>query len=129
DRRYEGTHMARNYHTVREDGTLMETSISKTHLKSVVARVTRRKDPADRYVYRIAGAAWGGSSPVKSVEVRIDDNAWRTATLGERNGNFAWLLWSLEWADATPGSHTLVSRAIDAAGNIQPTEAEWQKDV
>src|SRR5438552_15764869 len=69
DRRYEGTHMARNYHTIRDDGMLIETSISKTHVKSVVARVTRRKDPAGLYVYKIAGAAWGGPSPVKSVEV------------------------------------------------------------
>jgi DMSO/TMAO reductase YedYZ molybdopterin-dependent catalytic subunit len=128
DRRYEGTHMARNYHTVRDDGMLVETSISKTHLKSLVARVTRRKITSG-YTYQIAGAAWGGASPIKAVEVSIDGNAWQASTIGARNGQFAWTFWSLDWTDVTPGGHTLVSRAIDSAGNIQPTEAEWQKDM
>jgi DMSO/TMAO reductase YedYZ molybdopterin-dependent catalytic subunit len=129
DRRYEGPHMARNYHTIREEGMLVETSISKTHLKSVVARVTRRKDLAGQYAYKIAGAAWGGPFPIKTVEVSIDGAAWRTATLGERNGDFAWVLWSIDWPKSTPGPHTLVSRATDANDNVQPTEAEWQKNM
>jgi DMSO/TMAO reductase YedYZ molybdopterin-dependent catalytic subunit len=129
DRRYEGTHMARNYHTLRDDGMLVETSISRNHLKSVVARVTRRKNTAGKASYRVAGAAWGGALPLKSVEVRVDSGPWRPATLGEHHGDYAWTLWSLEWTDATPGPHTLVSRAIDAGGNVQPTEAEWQKDI
>lgn len=129
DRRYEGAHMARNYHTIREDGMLVETSISKTHLKSVVARVTRRKDSAGRYAYKISGAAWGGPSPVKTIEVSIDGGPWHAATPGERHGDFAWVFWSLDWPDAKLGAHTLVSRAIDNAGNIQPTEAEWQKNI
>jgi DMSO/TMAO reductase YedYZ molybdopterin-dependent catalytic subunit len=129
DRRYEGAHMARNYHTIRDDGTLVETSISKNHLKSVVARVTRRKDSIGRYDYKISGAAWGGPSTVKTIEVSIDGGPWRDAIPGERHGDFAWTLWSLDWPEVRPGSHTLVSRAIDAHGNVQPTEAEWQKSI
>src|SRR5437870_2676459 len=129
DRRYEGTHMSRNYHTVREDGMFVETSISKTHLKSVVARVTRKKDSGGRYAYTISGAAWGGPSAVKTVEVSVDGGAWRSAKLGERNGDYAWVFWSLDWNDAAAGSHTLVSRATDTLGYIQPTDEEWQKDI
>ena len=129
DRRYEGTHMARNYHTLRDDGMLVETSISKNHLKSVVARVTRRNNTVGKASYRVAGAAWGGPLPLKSVEVRVDAGPWRPATIGEHHGDYAWTLWSLEWTDATPGPHTLVSRAIDTGGNVQPTESEWQKDI
>lgn len=130
DRRYEGAHMARNYHTVREDdGILLESSISRNHLKSVVARVTRRKNPAGAYSYKISGAAWGGPSALKTVEVSIDGAAWKPAALGERQGDFGWTLWSLDWTNAGSGSHTLVSRAIDSAGHVQPTEAEWQKGM
>ena len=48
DRRYEGQHMARNYLAMRSfdtpDGPLwLDTSISKTNMKSVVARVARRQ--------------------------------------------------------------------------------------
>ena len=47
DRRYEGQHMTRNYLAVRAfdtpDGPMwLDTSISKTNMKSVVARVVRR---------------------------------------------------------------------------------------
>ena len=134
DRRYEGSHMARNYHTMREAGTpeagtVLETSISKTRLKSVIARVTRRKDAKGGYAYRISGAAWGGPSALKAVEVRVDESAWRAAQLGERGGDFAWTLWSIDWNEARPGPHALVSRAIDVAGNLQPTSAEWQSSV
>jgi len=129
DRRYEGPHMARNYHTIRNDGMLVETSISKTHLKSVVGRVTRKRKPAGQFAYKILGAAWGGPNPVQKVEVSIDGGPWRPATLAERKSDFSWILWSLDWTDAVPGNHTLVSRAIDSAGNIQPTEAEWQKNM
>ena len=134
DRRYEGSHMARNYHTIRgagtlDAGTVLETSISKTRLKSVIARVTRRKDAKGGYAYRISGAAWGGPSALKAVEVRVDESAWRAARLGERGGDFAWTLWSIDWNEAGPGPHALVSRAIDVAANLQPTSAEWQASV
>ena len=129
DRRYEGAHMARNYHSLIEKDGLIETSISKTRLKSVTARVTRRKEGSGRFTYRIGGAAWGGPSRVKAVEVSIDGGAWRSATLGPRNGDFAWLLWSLDWSDVKPGAHTIVSRALDEAGNVQPTAAEWKQSI
>ena len=33
---------------------------------------------------------------------------------------FTWRFWSLDWGNPAPGEHTITSRAIDAAGNIQP---------
>jgi DMSO/TMAO reductase YedYZ molybdopterin-dependent catalytic subunit len=134
DRRYEGSHMARNYHTMNivdapEQELWLETSISKTRIKSVVARVTRRKQADGSFRYRISGAAWGGQKPVKSVEVQIDNRSWVPAQIEERSDPYAWLLWSLDWKDVMPGPHTLVSRAIDLEGNIQPTDVEWRKTI
>ena len=134
DRRYEGSHMARNYHTIRGGGTTdqdfwMETSISKTRLKSVAARVTRRKQADGQFRYRISGAAWGGQRPIRSVEVQIDNGSWAPAQIDKRSDPYAWLLWSFDWKDAAPGPHTLVSRAIDSEGHIQPSEVEWRKTV
>ncbi len=133
DRRYEGQHMVRNYLSLRSIHTAqgeiwLDTSISRTRLKSVVARVARRK-AGNGYEYRISGPAWGGSIPIGKVEVRIDDGPWRAATITDKRGKYAWMLWSIDWPNPAPGKHTLVSRAIDANGRIQPTPEELQKEI
>ena len=134
DRRYEGSHMARNYHTMRaaeppDQDFWIETSISRIRLKSVVARVTRRKGADGPLRYRVSGAAWGGSKGIRSVQIQIDNGTWSPATIEKRGDPYAWLLWSFDWTDAAPGAHTLVSRAIDSEGHIQPPEVEWRKTV
>ena len=131
DRRYEGRHMARNYHSLRAlqspEGTLwLDSSISKNRLKSAVARVTRGR-VGDKFLYRISGAAWGGKSRVEKVQVRVDDGPWRDAGIDRRSGDFAWILWSCDWLDAKPGRRVLIARAVNADGEIQPTRDELRK--
>jgi DMSO/TMAO reductase YedYZ molybdopterin-dependent catalytic subunit len=119
DTRFMGRFMARDYVTIREeqrDGQAVwaETSVGRSLLKSAPAKVTV-KDGA----YRIVGAAWG--APVDRVEARIDAGPWLPATIdSSESAEYAWKIWSLDWAGAAPGEHTITSRAIDAAGQIQP---------
>jgi DMSO/TMAO reductase YedYZ molybdopterin-dependent catalytic subunit len=133
DRRYEGEHMARNYLSLRSretpEGTLwLDTSISKNNKKSVVARVTRHPT-GNTFAYKISGAAWGGQIPIESVEVRVDEGPWRKATIDDRRGKYAWMLWSIDWPAPGTGEHTLVSRAIDTNGHVQPTFIELKKEI
>jgi DMSO/TMAO reductase YedYZ molybdopterin-dependent catalytic subunit len=126
DRRYEGRQMARNYqslHAVQspEGPFWLDTSISRNNLKSVIARVTRRGSQ-----YRIAGAAWGGRARIENVEVQVDGSPWQRADVMQRSGDAAWVLWSCEWKDPAPGLHILVSRAVNARGEVQPTSDELQ---
>jgi DMSO/TMAO reductase YedYZ molybdopterin-dependent catalytic subunit len=128
DRRYEGRHMARNYHAVRRssgdgEALVLETSITRNRLKSVVARVTRRPSP-DGFAYAISGAAWGGRNSIERVEVRIDSGPWLPAEIYEKGSPDAWSLWRVPWLNTRPGSHTIVSRAIDSRGAVQPDRAE-----
>lgn len=44
--------------------------------------------------------------------------------LDKRNAPYSWQLFTYEWAGAGAGEHTIVSRATDARGAVQPTEAE-----
>jgi DMSO/TMAO reductase YedYZ molybdopterin-dependent catalytic subunit len=129
DRRYEGRHMSRNYQSLRAIETpggplWLDTSISRTNLKSVIARVTR--SAADRRSYTVSGAAWGGSARIERVELQVDGGPWQPATLDRRNGEAAWLLWSSPW-QASPGRHTLVSRSVNARGEVQPTLEDLRK--
>jgi DMSO/TMAO reductase YedYZ molybdopterin-dependent catalytic subunit len=113
DRRYEGRNMARNYHAVRiaPGNFVLETSIGCNRLKSVVANVTGSA---------ISGAAWGGPNAIERVEVRIDNQPWRETAFIQKNASDAWSLWTTPWTGAAPGVHTVVSRAIDSRGAIQP---------
>ena len=133
DRRYEGQHMTRNYLAVRAvdtpDGPMwLDTSISKTNMKSVVARVTKRRAGSGTE-FRITGPAWGGQVPISHVDVQIDDGPWQRATLEASRGPYAWRLWSLTVKTLAPGAHKLHSRATDANGKTQPTPAERRQSI
>jgi DMSO/TMAO reductase YedYZ molybdopterin-dependent catalytic subunit len=118
--RFMNQFMARDYVTIREevhDGEPVwaETSVGPALLKSAPARVTRSEAG-----FRINGAAWGG--PIANVEIQVDDGPWQSAELDRDNqSEFAWVFWSLDWADATPGEHTITSRVSAADGTRQPT--------
>ncbi len=127
--RYLGKFQARWYRTLRGEtinGEVKHTEaeISRQQLKSVVARVTR----ADG-AHRIHGFVLTDGTPVKTVEVRIDDGAWRAATLEASSPRFSWKLFSYRWTDATPGDHTIVSRVTDANGRVQPTATELESKL
>lgn len=70
---------------------------------------------------QIHGVAFGGMHAVKGVEVSIDGGkTWQAARfVGPDLGKYAWRQFVLQ-AKLPAGSHKLVSRATDAAGNVQP---------
>lgn len=124
--RFMGKFMAREYVTLRSEEVggerkHTETSITRMKLKSVIARVTRGAGH-----HTIHGFALGDGTPFSRVEVRIDDGPWRAAELDPRNTRYSWKLFTYRWEGATPGEHTIVSRAIDANGAIQPVAAELE---
>jgi DMSO/TMAO reductase YedYZ molybdopterin-dependent catalytic subunit len=124
--RFMGKFMAREYVTLRgnpvgNEVIWNETSVSRIQLKSVVVRVTR----TGRQV-KILGFALTDGTPLKTVEVRIDNGGWQPATLDKSSTPYSWKLFTHVWESATPGEHTIVSRAIDANGSVQPTEEELE---
>jgi hypothetical protein len=123
----------RNYLSLRaietpEGPVWLDMSISKTNMKSAVARVTRRR-AGGGWEYTVAGAAWGGQAPIAAVDVQIDEGEWRRAELEAPRGRYAWRLWSLTTSDLAPGPHSLTSRAIDANGRVQPTTEELRQSI
>lgn len=122
DRAYLGRFMGRDYVTIRgekQGGQTIwrETSVGRMNLKSVVGRVVRMKDGS----LRIAGAAWTDGTPLSKVELRIDDGQWTPVQLSKKeSAPYCWTFWTYDWKGASPGEHTLTSRASDAKGRTQP---------
>jgi DMSO/TMAO reductase YedYZ molybdopterin-dependent catalytic subunit len=119
---YLGKYQARWYRSLRGeviDGEMKwtERAITRMQLKSIIARVTRRGS-----LHTVLGFAVNDGTPLHSVEVRVDDGPWRPAAMERATaGTYSWKLFTWDWQGAAPGEHTLVSRAIDANGLIQPT--------
>jgi DMSO/TMAO reductase YedYZ molybdopterin-dependent catalytic subunit len=82
----------------------------------------------DSGLVTLVGRAWSGFAPIVSVEVSTDGGGtWREASLDEPLSEFAWRGWSYGW-EAEPGESELCCRAVDAGGNAQPVEPEWNYD-
>lgn len=117
-----GNFQARWYRTLKGemiDGELrwVETGISTMQLKSFIARVSRAGTR-----HNVLIVALNDGTPLKSVEVSIDGGPWQAATADPATtSRFSWKLYTYAWNNAAPGEHTLVSRAIDTNGEIQPT--------
>jgi hypothetical protein len=119
---YLGKYQARWYRTLKGemiDGAMQwkETAITHMQLKSFIARVTR-----DGSGHKVLGVVLNDGTPLKSVEVRVDDGPWQAARMDPAtSGKYSWKLFTYAWQGATPGEHTLVSRVTDITGKIQPT--------
>src|SRR5207248_2006619 len=124
---YLGKYQARWYRTLRAetiDGEVKwkETAVTHMQLKSVIARITR-----DGSRYKVLGFVLNDGTPVKSVEVRVDDGSWQPATIDpSTSAKYSWKLFTYAWNGAAPGEHTLVSRVTDVHGKVQPTSEELE---
>jgi hypothetical protein len=99
-----------------------ETAVTHLQLKSFIARVT-----FDGSRHKILGIVLNDGTPLKSVEVRVDDGPWQPATLDPATrSKYSWKLFTYTWNGATPGEHTLVSRVTDITGKVQPTSEELE---
>jgi hypothetical protein len=66
----------------------------------------------------VAGVAWAQTKGISKVEARVDGGAWQAARLADSLSKDTWRQWVWQW-DATPGTHTLESRAVDGSGAVQ----------
>jgi DMSO/TMAO reductase YedYZ molybdopterin-dependent catalytic subunit len=98
----------------------VETGITRLNLKSFVARVTKNGN-----AHKLTTIVLNDGTPIKSVEVKIDDGPWQMATADpSTTAKYGWKLYNYTWNGATAGEHTVISRVTDANGKVQPTEAD-----
>ena len=124
---YLGKYQARWYRTLKGqvvNGEMKwkETAVTKMQLKSFIARVTTNGSR-----HRVFGVILHDGTPLRSVEVKIDDGSWHPATIDTMtNETYSWKFFTYDWNGATTGEHTLVSRVTDVKGQVQPTAEELE---
>ena len=98
--------------------------LSEIAIKAEIARPAEGEIISANSKVRIHGAAWTGDGEIVKVEISTNGGAsWDKAKLiGESKPN-AWRLWEYEWkTPACSGKQTLIARATDSGGRIQPVE-------
>jgi sulfite oxidase len=76
----------------------------------------------------IRGFAFSGAPDIARVEISEDNGTtWSEAKLDSRHDPYAWRLWSYSWTPRTAGKATLVARATDSRGAVQPRDAVWNQ--
>jgi len=124
---YLGKYQARWYRTLRGetvDGEMKwkESAVTHMQLKSFIARVSR-----DGSRHKALGVVLNDGTPIKRVDVRVDDGPWQPATLDPAtSAKYSWKLFTYTWNGATPGEHTIVSRVTDVTGAVQPTSEDLE---
>jgi DMSO/TMAO reductase YedYZ molybdopterin-dependent catalytic subunit len=103
-------------------------SVTSLRVKSIIA------GPGDGAVVAagtplvIRGTAWSGDAgPVTTVEISTDTGrTWQPAAMRrDQRTDFGWRLWEYRWTPPRQAYYTVLARARDEAGNIQPLEQEW----
>jgi DMSO/TMAO reductase YedYZ molybdopterin-dependent catalytic subunit len=132
DKEFEGNFMKPGY---RMPNQLIspggEVNPDETHpittlgVKSVIAQPVEGSFLKSRAL-RIHGAAWAGEANVTRVDISIDSGrTWRPANLAAERARYCWRLWEYVWHAPGTGAYTIMSRATDDQGRIQPQTAAW----
>jgi sulfite dehydrogenase len=105
------------------NGDPSQPSVQEMTVKSWINGPGTDGKPVSAGTVQIHGVAFGGMHAVAKVDVSVDGGkTWIAARMvGPDLGRFAWRQFALA-VRLPAGSHTLVSRATDAAGNVQPEQ-------
>jgi len=99
--------------------------VTALNVKSVISSVWDQAKIKNK-VQKVHGAAWAGEADIVKVEVSTDGGtSWEDAQLGREHAKYAWRLWNYLWKVSKSGRYTIMSRATDSRGRVQPMTADW----
>jgi hypothetical protein len=76
----------------------------------------------------VKGVAWTGDKGgrVVAVDVSVDNGrTWKAARLSGPSSSYGWRLWEFPWNPSADGRYTILARARDSGGDVQPLVQEW----
>jgi DMSO/TMAO reductase YedYZ molybdopterin-dependent catalytic subunit len=104
------------------EGKPVRRPLAEMKLKSEIARPRVYETLPPNRIYTISGAAWTGETDVTEIEVSTDGGrTWAEAEFLDPVQRHAWRRWTFGWlTPKEPGQYTLLARAKDARGFLQP---------
>jgi DMSO/TMAO reductase YedYZ molybdopterin-dependent catalytic subunit len=108
----------------RLDGKPVRRALREMQVKSEIARPRVYETLAPNRMYTISGAAWTGETEVTEIAVSTNGgHTWAEAQFLDPVQRYAWRRWTFDWLTPNKaGRYTLLARAKDANGGIQPDE-------
>lgn len=120
---YQGFFQTEKYVIKNSDG--IPEQITQMSVKSLIS------DPAERALLPkeptcVSGMAWSGYTGIEKVEFSADGGRnWDQTNLSPPSGPYAWQQWHIKWVPLQLGHYTLLSKATDESGHVQPMETLW----
>ena len=107
-------------------GTVKMAPIGRMPVRSfAIAPDGSTKIPAGMRI-SVRGVAFSGYGRVVKVELSDDGGKnWQAAKLSEDYGAYSFRMWEAPWTAKAPGKYSLMVRATDKKGNVQPDETVW----
>ncbi len=94
-------------------------------VKSLILEPRDEDSPLPRGENVVRGLAWSGEGSVTRVEISTDGGAsWHDAHVEKAWDKWLWVRWSYRWTADQAGDHSLMARATDENGRVQP-HTEW----
>jgi sulfite oxidase len=124
---FNGFYMKSNYTAPRVDNTSEIYSLQSVEVKSLIVHPAdgmKLPRPARTTIW---GWAWSGEGELTGIDVSTDGGqTWTAGTFTGTWGRYSWRRWELDW-DAKWGRHTVMARASDSLGRVQPTGRAWNR--
>jgi sulfite oxidase len=123
---FNGFYMKSNYTAPRVDNDKEVYSLQSVEVKSLIV------SPGDGTTARagrttVWGWAWSGEGELTGIDVSTDGGqSWGAGKFAGTWDRYSWRKWEFEW-DAKPGTHTVMARATDSLGRVQPTSRAWNR--
>lgn len=103
-------------------------SVTSLRVKSVIGFPANEASVDLGKSYVVRGAAWTGDTGgrVTGVDVSVDQGrTWKPSRLTGPATPFGWRLWEFSWTPQEERRYTLLARARDSGGDVQPMVQEW----
>ena len=106
------------------DGKPVRRPLAEIKLKSAIARPRVHELILPNRMYTVCGAAWAGETDAVEIAVSSDGGqTWAGAQFIDPVRRHAWRRWTFDWlTPKQPGQYTLLARAKDAQGTVQPDQ-------